>query len=97
MSADSTLSLLHFNANDLRNKTNELCTIANTYNPDVLCITETFATFSYDNLFFHLPGYYLLRQDRTTRGGGGVFIYIRNGLSHQLDFSIAHSSGLRAK
>ena len=94
MSADSTLSVLYFNANDLRNKTNELNAITNTYNPDVLCITETFATTTYSDLFFHLPGYFLLRQDRIVRGGGGVIIYIRNGLSYKLDYSVAHGSGL---
>jgi len=94
VSADSTLSVLYFNANDLRNKINELFTITNTYNPDVLCITETFATSNYNDLFFHLPGYFLLRQDRIVRGGGGIILYIRNGLSYQLDSSVAHSSGL---
>ena len=63
-------------------------------NPDVLCITETFATSSYVDLFFHLPGYFLLRQDRIVRGGGGIIIYIRNGLSYQLDSTVAHTSGL---
>jgi len=93
-SADSTLSILYFNANDLRTKINELHTVTNTHNPDVLCIAETFATSSYNDVFFHLPGYFLLRQDRIVRGGGGIIIYIRNGLSYQLDYSVAHSSGL---
>ena len=85
---------MYFNANDLRNKTNELYTVTNTYNPDVLCITETFASSSYNDLFFCLPGYCLLRQDRIVRGGGGVIIYIRNGLPYQVESSVAHNSGL---
>ena len=60
----------------------------------MICITETFGSFLNNDLFFHLPGYFLLRQDRLTRGGGGIIIYVRNGLSYQLESSIAHTSGL---
>jgi len=88
------LSIFSCNANDLRNKLNELHSISCVYKPDVICITETFGCAINTDSFFHLPNYKLFRQDRLTRGGGGIIIYIRDHLSCQIISSTSHTSGL---
>ena len=91
---NSSFSVLSFNANDLRNKLNELHVISSVQNPDVICITETFGSSRYTDTFFHLPNYSMFRQDRLCHGGGGIIIYVCDQLSCQVISSVAHPSGL---
>ena len=63
------------------------------YDPDVLCITETFGSATVSNNAFHLPGYNTFRQDRELCGGGGIILYVREALACQVVSSIAHNSG----
>ena len=88
-----TLSVFSLNANDLRNKITELSSLTCTYDPDILCVTETFGAPSYSNITFNIPGYNIFRQDRTVSSGGGIIIYVRETLSCQVISSIAHDSG----
>ena len=91
---NTTLSILSLNANDLRNKLNELSVISTLHNPDVICITETFGSARYSDSFFHLPNYCLFRQDRLSHGRGGIIIYVHEQVSCQVVSSVAHPSRL---
>eukprot|EP00117_Sycon_ciliatum_P006948 scpid37906/ scgid10262/ Probable RNA-directed DNA polymerase from transposon X-element; Reverse transcriptase len=49
---------------------------------DILAITETWLTNTVPNNSVHLRGYSIYRRDRQDKTGGGVCIYVRDGLQH---------------
>jgi ribonuclease HI len=75
------LSILQWNARGLRcNKDQLKHFLINTPNPpDVLCIEETFL--KEKALTPKLENYNSIRKDRTTKGHGGLIIYIKVGLN----------------
>ena len=54
------------------------------YSVDVACITETHLKSKHNDNVFAVPGYVLLRRDRTGRRGGGVALYIRASTSQSV-------------
>jgi len=73
--------LLQWNANGLRAHVNELKNfLASCDSPmDILCLEETFLK---TEQRFNLPGYQIVRKDRTTSAKGGLVIAIRDGISY---------------
>ena len=70
------LKILHQNIRGLFSKTDLIRDITHTFpNIHILGLTE-FTTNDIPSNFLQLPGYTLLRRDRTTGIGGGVAIYI---------------------
>lgn len=60
----------------------ELEILTANHNIDILCLTETWLSKSKPNNSVILPGFQPpFRRDRPNRPGGGVAIYVRNGLS----------------
>ena len=51
--------------------------------PDIFAVTETFLDLTVDNAELEIDGYNLYRKDRN-RHGGGVAIYIRSVIPHNL-------------
>jgi len=52
---------------------------------DILCLTETWLTSSKSSSSILIPGFQTpFRRDRPNRPGGGVAVYVRNGLSASL-------------
>lgn len=47
---------------------------------DVYCVCETFLTESVDDAFVSINGFQTVRNDRTHKGGGGLIVYVRNGI-----------------
>ena len=50
---------------------------------DVICVNETKCDDSVNDSELVLPGYNLLRRDRT-RNGGGVALYLKNGIDFKM-------------
>ena len=55
---------------------------ANLLNSLAVCVTETWLSkdIADSELLVHFPGYDLFRSDRINRGGGGVCIFLKEGL-----------------
>ena len=73
----------YLNINHLRNKIVDLRQIIQDVEPTVLAIAETKLNDSYPNSQFRVDGYYCpseYRKDRTYNGGGGLLVYIKQGI-----------------
>ncbi|KAK4813827.1 hypothetical protein QYF61_001831 [Mycteria americana] len=79
------LKCLYTNARSMGNKQEELEAIVHQENYDMVAITETWWDDSH-NWSAAMDGYKLFRRDRRGRRGGGVALYVREGLdSLELD------------
>ena len=80
----SSVKVLYGNAWSILNKVDELRLLSCDISPDIICITETWCNLDHTDAFLTLPGYSIVgRRDRedTTGGiGGGLLIYVRDGL-----------------
>jgi len=78
------LGLLQWNCNGLRSHQNELRNLlASRTDIDVICLEETFLKPANN---YSLPGYQIIRKDRTGARKGGLLIAVREGISYtQLD------------
>lgn len=82
------LNIVHLNAQSLRNKVDELRHYFVSSGVDVICISETWFPLDTPDSLFDLHGFRLFRSDRrviindreTRAKGGGVAVYIRDGL-----------------
>ena len=74
--------LVNHNINHLVKKLDQLKLFldCDTLPLDIYCINETFLTSSTDDSYLNINGYFLLRKDRVHKTGGGVVMYIRNGI-----------------
>ena len=75
------LKCFYFNARSIINKRDELELYVFQENPDIIGITETWATDSIGDSELNLDGYTMLRKDRVPGvklKGGGVLLYIKN-------------------
>ena len=73
----------YLNINHLRNKIVDLGPIMRELEPTVLAIAETKLNDSYPSSQFRVDGYYCpneYRKDRSYNGGGGILVYIRQGI-----------------
>ena len=78
---NSIISFL--NINHLRNKIVDLRPIMRDIEPTILAIGETKLNSSYPSSQFRVDGYYCpseFRKDRNYNGGGGLIVYIRQGI-----------------
>ena len=73
----------YLNINHLRNKIVDLRPIMTDLQPTVLAIAETKLNDSYPSSQFRVDDYYCpseYRKDRTYNGGGGILVYIKQGI-----------------
>ena len=64
------------------NRLQELKLFCSMHSPDLLCITDTWLMHKRLNQTLSIPGYQtLIRCDRQTGKGGGVAVYVRDGLA----------------
>ena len=63
------------------NKIDDLLLSAKTQQLDILCITETWLNEDISDDIVSLPNYSLMRDDRLSRRGGGVAIWLSNNLA----------------
>ncbi|XP_055628243.1 uncharacterized protein LOC129769796 [Toxorhynchites rutilus septentrionalis] len=65
-------------------KIEELRLIVKISNVDILCVSETWLNENIDNSIISIDGYNIVRHDRVGLLGGGVLIYIKNGITCNL-------------
>lgn len=73
-------SLFLTNIRSLIGKLDEFKVTIMSMKPDIACVTETWLDDSIDHLSIRIAGYNVIRQDRLSRKGGGVMVYIRENL-----------------
>ena len=71
----NNFKILYYNARSLLPKFDELLISVDNYQPDIVCITESWLCSDIHDSEFLLPGYQCLRYDRN-RHGGGVLMYV---------------------
>ena len=72
------LSFMYLNARSLIKKMKLLETIVASDHPDVIAITETWASPDTPDGLYSLPGHKLYRVDRQEKRGGGAMVYVKN-------------------
>lgn len=82
------LKAAHINAQSLRAHIDEVREIFQPTNFDLIAISESWLKPTIHSNNVSLPGYILQRNDRTGKQGGGVAVYIREGIK----FNIVYSS-----
>lgn len=73
--------VLNVNARSLLNKIEQFEAILIALEPDIICVTETWLHCDIGNCEVAPPGYFIVRKDRLTRGGG-VALLLRQGISY---------------
>lgn len=87
----NNLSFGHQNCQSIRpsdynSKLDELKCVLMGSGIDIFCISETWLKSSVSSSSLSIPGYSFLRNDRPARRGGGVGIYINEGIKHKVVF-----------
>lgn len=72
-------SVAHLNVRSLNTGFDEFSQILHTLQFDIIGLSETWLTPDHDSCLYFIPGYKLLREDRTGRGGG-VGFFIKNSM-----------------
>nr|VZI48946.1 unnamed protein product [Spirometra erinaceieuropaei] len=80
-SAGAKLRCLYTNAQSLISKLDELKLCLAELSPDVLAVTETWLSGNINDNEVALPGYQIYRRDREHRQGGGIVVYVNDGLA----------------
>ena len=81
--SNNVLKILYYNARSLLPKFDELLILADSHNPDVICITESWLSGDIQDSEILIPGYQSLRHDRN-RHGGGVLMYVSHRFTVKL-------------
>ena len=81
------ISCFYCNARSVINKTDELELYVVEENPDLICITESWANANIGDGEINMNGYTVFRRDRKNRIGGGVLLYVKNNIKaiHRTD------------
>ena len=74
------ISCFYCNARSVINKTDELELYVVEENPDLICITESWANANIGDGEINMNGYTVFRRDRKNRIGGGVLLYVKNNI-----------------
>lgn len=90
-SCSGKLNVAHLNCRSIRPSTNstklfELKSILCGSRVNILGVSETWLKTEVSSRVVKIPGYEFLRHDRSNARGGGVGIYISNGISHRIVF-----------
>ena len=83
-------SLFLSNVNRVCNKLDEISLLLNAKCPDIVVFTETWLDANIPDSLIDMPHYFALRKDRKNKMGGGVMMYIRNGLQFRLLDNVFH-------
>ena len=86
------LTVFSVNARSLVNKMSEIECYAHEVDPDITCITESWATADIANSELALDGYRIMRNDRAHAKGGGCLIYLKEGLTAVIMEELTHTS-----
>uniref|UniRef100_A0A2A4JPY6 Uncharacterized protein n=1 Tax=Heliothis virescens TaxID=7102 RepID=A0A2A4JPY6_HELVI len=73
----NNLNIAHINAQSVPGHYSDLLASIDSAHLDALLISESFLKPSLLSTHYALPGFVLIRNDRTGKGGGGVAVYLR--------------------
>ena len=76
-------SLLLINARSVFKKFDELCVLQSSYHPLIITVTESWLKPEIDSNLLHLQFYTLFRDDRESRTGDGVCVWVHDSLRPQ--------------
>ncbi|RWS09400.1 hypothetical protein B4U79_18123 [Dinothrombium tinctorium] len=73
----------------------KMMSLFNNVKPDLLCLTETWLKPEYPDDLLSIDGYFMLRNDRKFKKGGGIAVYVKNEFNgivneQQLNFNFEH-------
>ena len=74
------INFCHQNIKGLYAKIDEVREILLSYNFDIFSLSETSISEDFHNTFFDIRGHSFIRRDRKSGQGGGVGLYIRDGI-----------------
>ena len=77
---DKGLNFIHLNVRSLLPKLSELKLIASKTKASIIAISESWLDKSILDNELHIPGYYVIRNDRN-RNGGGVCVFVKSNLT----------------
>lgn len=80
----NNLNVVHINAQSIPAHYPDLLATFTNENIDAILVSESFLKPSLPSLQFSLPGYILIRNDRTGKGGGGVAVYLRSNICYKI-------------
>jgi hypothetical protein len=83
-SDDSALNFGHFNARSISRHIDDISDIISNSPLDVCGVSESFLNENSAPTSFEVPGFSIIRNDRSIRGEGGVAIYLRSHLRFEL-------------
>lgn len=84
-SFSKNFNIVHINAQSIpAHYSDLLTTFSSNRNIHAILVSETFLKPCLPSTSYCLPGFHLIRNDRTGKGGGGVAIYLRGHLSFNL-------------
>lgn len=80
----NNLNIAHINAQSVPGHYSDLLASFDSAHMDALLISESFLKPSLLSVHFALPGFVLICNDRTGKGGGGVAIYLRADIPYKV-------------
>lgn len=80
----NNLNIAHINAQSVPGHYSDLLASFNSAHIDALLISKSFLKPSLLSVHYALPGFILIRNDRTGKGGGGVAIYLRADIPYKV-------------
>ncbi len=84
------VTMMYTNVLSLFNKLDELKLAVDNLKPDLIALTETWLNEQIADAEVRLEGFQLIRMDRIGRRGGGIAMFIRDGIEY-----VPHSSALQ--
>ena len=86
-------TILLTNIQSLKAKYDELSLVFSSNSPDIACLTETWLSAEIASSLVSIQGYFLVRNDRKSRKGGGTALYIRDNMPFDVIDTTEHLTG----
>lgn len=77
---------IHINPGSLKPHLDDIRALVKDVNFHILAVSETWFSNKHNDHLVSLPGFTLIRHDRKNKRGGGVALYIKNGLKFKILF-----------
>ncbi|CAG9134240.1 unnamed protein product [Plutella xylostella] len=78
------LNVVHINAQSIPSHHSDMLASLDNNNIHAILVSESWLKPSLDSSVYPLPGFKLVRNDRTNKGGGGVAIYLRSHIPYTI-------------